>query len=127
MLRSVRAWIERLPIEDPVQREQAVTVQVLCLVAIAWVAAVLYGSESGFAGGEMGEIERGVVDAEHLRPMDFVVPDIPRISSRGTLREILAPIRALRTQVAEDVLLMDLELTRGAYATCLLREYMKNG
>ena len=41
MLRSVRAWIERLPIEDPVQRDQAATVQVLCLIAIAWVAAVL--------------------------------------------------------------------------------------
>ncbi len=97
-----------------------------CREKKAWVAAVLYGSESGFAEGEMGEIERGVIDAERVRPEDFIIPEIPRISSKGTLREILAPIRALQAEVIDETLHVDLELTRGAYATCLLREYMKN-
>lgn len=97
-----------------------------CRSGKAWVSAVLYGSESGFAGGAMGEIERGVIAEEGVRPEDFIVPDIPRISSRGTRREILAPIRSLEAEVLDATLRLSVELTRGAYATCLLREYMKN-
>ncbi len=41
MLRWLRAWLERVPIDEPVQRQQAVTVQILCLFAIAWIAATL--------------------------------------------------------------------------------------
>lgn len=97
-----------------------------CREGKAWVSAILFGSETPFAGGEMGEIERAVVAAEGLKPQDFIIPEIPRISSRGTRREILAPIRSLDAQVEGDVLRVSVELTRGAYATCLLREYMKN-
>ncbi len=97
-----------------------------CRAGKAWVGAVLYGSESGFAGGAMGEIERAVIAEEGVRPEDFIVPEIPRISSRGTRREILAPIRSLETEVLDGTLRLSVELTRGAYATCLLREYMKN-
>ena len=89
------------------------------------MSALLYGSESVFAEGEMGEIERDTVASEGVRPEDFIIPDIPRISSRGTRREILAPIRALETDVHGRSLQVAVELTRGAYATCLLREYMK--
>jgi tRNA pseudouridine13 synthase len=98
-----------------------------CREGKAWVSAILYGSESRFADGVMGEIERQVVAREGLRPEDFIIPDIPRISSRGTRREILAPFRALEAQVRDGTLRLSVELTRGAYATCLLREYMKNG
>ncbi len=98
-----------------------------CREGKAWVSAILYGSETPFAGGEMGEIERKAVEAESLHPEDFIVPDIPRISSRGTRREILAPIRELHATADDRLLRLSVELTRGAYATCLLREYMKNG
>lgn len=98
-----------------------------CRAGKAWVSGVLFGSESRFADGAMGEIERGAVAAEGLRPEDFIIPDIPRLSSRGTRREILAPIHSLEARVAEGTLRVSVELTRGAYATCLLREYMKDG
>ncbi len=98
-----------------------------CREGKAWVSAVLYGSESRFAEGEMGEIERTVVLAEGLRPEDFIVPDLPRVSSRGTRREILAPIRGLQASVDGSSLGITVELTRGAYATCLVREYAKDG
>ncbi len=97
-----------------------------CREGKAWVSAVLYGSESAFAAGEMGEIERATIEAEGIRPDDFIIPDLPRISSRGTRREILAPIRALQATVVQDILTLDVELTRGAYATCLTREYAKD-
>ncbi len=96
-----------------------------CRAGKAWVSATLYGSESGFAGGLMGEIERATIEAEGVRPEDFIVPDLPRISSKGTRREILAPLRGLEAAVEEGRLRVAVDLTRGAYATCLLREYTK--
>ena len=75
----------------------------------------------------MGRIEKEVVAREHLRPEDYITPAIPRISSRGTRREIRAPVRSLEARVHGSTLDVSVELTRGAYATCLLREYMKNG
>ncbi len=96
-----------------------------CHEGKAWVSAILFGSETRFADGAMGEIERAAVAAEGLSPEDFIIPEIPRISSRGTRREILAPLRSLEASVEGDSLRVSVELTRGAYATCLLREYMK--
>jgi tRNA pseudouridine13 synthase len=96
-----------------------------CREGKAWVSAILFGSEPEFAGGEPGQIERGVIAAEALSPKDFVIPDIPRISSKGTRREILAPVKNLEAKVEGSNLHLSVELTRGAYATCLLREFMK--
>jgi tRNA pseudouridine13 synthase len=97
-----------------------------CHEGKAWVSAILFGSETRYADGEMGAIERAVIESEGLHPEDFIVPDIPRISSRGTRREILAPFRSLAATVEGTTLRVAVELTRGAYATCLLREYMKS-
>src|SRR2546427_12582648 len=63
-----------------------------CREGKAWVSAILFGSESEFAGGEVGQIEKEIVATEGLRPEDFIIPDIPRISSKGSRREILAPL-----------------------------------
>ncbi len=101
------------------------TVTRRCRDGKAWVSAILFGSEPEFAGGEPGQIEKAVVAAEALRPEDFIIPDLRRLSSKGTRREILAPIRNLDVAVVGDELHVDVELTRGAYATCLVREFMK--
>jgi len=65
------------------------------------------------------------VGSEGLRREDFIIPELPRLSSKGTRREILAPFHDLDSAVVGDGLRVDVELTRGAYATCLLREFMK--
>ncbi|HLE54470.1 MAG TPA: tRNA pseudouridine(13) synthase TruD [Thermoplasmata archaeon] len=96
-----------------------------CRAGKAWVSAVLFGSESEFAGGQPGQIEKAVVAGEGLQPKDFLIPDLPRLSSKGARREILAPVKALEARIDETILRIDAELTRGAYATCLLREFMK--
>ena len=98
-----------------------------CTSGKAWVSAILFGSEPEFAGGEPGQIEREVVAAEGLQPQDFVIPEIPRISSKGTRREVLAPLRSLETTLVGRSLSLGFELTRGSYATSLLREFMKGG
>jgi len=97
-----------------------------CREGKAWVSAILFGSEPEFAAGEPGQIEKEIVASEGLRPEDFIIPDIPRISSKGTRREILAPVRNLETDVREGLLLLSFDLTRGAYATSLVREFTKS-
>ena len=56
---------------------------------------VLFGQDSVFSTGEMGEIERSVVESEGLKLQDFKVPEIPECNSRGSRRELLAHYKDL--------------------------------
>lgn len=96
-----------------------------CQAGKAWVSVVLFGSGSEFSGGEPGQIEQEIVAREGIRPLDFVIPDLPHVSSKGTRREALASVRSLETSVAARDLKIGFELNRGCYATSLLREFMK--
>lgn len=91
----------------------------------AWVTGVLFGSKSSFAGGVMGEIERNVIEAEGLRPEDFTIPKMPRLSSRGTRRALAVAMPPVAMAPFESAMRMKFELPRGCYATVLLREFMK--
>jgi tRNA pseudouridine13 synthase len=92
----------------------------------AWVSGLLLGYDVPFAKGEMGRLERQVVEEEGVRPEDFVVSEMSRLSSRGLRRELLAPLMDLSYRVDSDVLL-SFRLNPGCYATALLREIMKGG
>ena len=92
---------------------------------MAFVTGVLFGSESGYAGGEMGEIERRVVESEGLSPEDFTIPAMPRLSSRGTRRPLSLPLPGMDITPMEGAVRMKFELLKGSYATMLLREFMK--
>jgi len=96
-----------------------------CRARKAWTSGILFGSEPLFAEGEPGEIEHAIVASEGLRPEDFIIPEIPRISSKGTRRELLAPLGDLDSRVADRTLVLSFELARGCYATSLLREFIK--
>jgi tRNA pseudouridine13 synthase len=126
-----------LPADSAAHPDRARTIDVTCdnreRVAArcregkAWVSGILFGSEPEFAAGEPGQIEKEIIASEHLRPEDFLIPDIPRISSKGTRREILAPVANLKAEVQESALFLSFDLTRGSYATSLVREFMKSG
>ena len=92
----------------------------------ALVSGVLFGAEVPLAAGSMGEIEREVVAVEGLKPDDFVIPRMPRLSSRGTRRELLAPVRGLAWSVEASTAKFAFDLSKGSYATSLLREFTKN-
>lgn len=92
----------------------------------AWVSGLLLGYDVPFAEGEMGRLERSVVEEEAVRPEDFVVTEMPRLSSRGLRRGLLAPLMEFSHQVDGDVLL-SFRLNPGCYATALLREVTKGG
>ncbi|MEM4729188.1 MAG: tRNA pseudouridine(13) synthase TruD [Thermoplasmata archaeon] len=93
----------------------------------AFVSGILFGTETPFAEGRMGEIERAVVAEEGLRPQDFIIPEIPEASSKGTRREVLVPFRPGEPEIVlePDAVLFRFTLPRGCYATALMREYMK--
>ena len=92
----------------------------------AFVTISLFGSESRIPDGEMGEIERSVIEEEKLSPEDFIVPGLPHCSSKGSRREILCPVAGLSHNVVDEGYEMSFSLPKGNYATCLLREYMKS-
>ncbi|MCJ2520797.1 MAG: tRNA pseudouridine(13) synthase TruD [Candidatus Thermoplasmatota archaeon] len=90
----------------------------------AWISGLILGYEVHFAQGEMGRLERGVVEEEGVKPEDFAVRAMPRLSSRGLRREILATLRDFSYRVNGD-LLLSFQLNPGCYATALLREITK--
>lgn len=91
----------------------------------AYVSATLFGSQSSFSGGEMGEIEREIIEEEGVKKDDFIIPRISSISSRGTRREIFSPVKDLELNVEPGGFNISFGLNKGSYATTLLREFMK--
>jgi tRNA pseudouridine13 synthase len=93
----------------------------------AFISGVLFGSESVLPEGEMGDIERKVIEEEGLQGKDFMVPQLHQCSSKGSRRELLARITDLKYSYSEGCVDFSFSLNKGCYATCLLREFMKKG
>ncbi len=98
----------------------------------AAVSGILFGSDTVFSDGEMGEIEHKIIDSEKIDPRDFIIPDIPRISSYGSRHPLLSSIDKIDYKLTKDefnkeknVLILKFDLKKGCYATSLLREFMK--
>ena len=99
----------------------------------AFVSGLLLGSDSRFSEGEMGEIEHGIVDIEKINTQDFIIPDIPYLSSSGSRRSLLAFLKSIDWELKHDelaknkfALTLKFDLLKGCYATSLLREFMKS-
>jgi tRNA pseudouridine13 synthase len=91
----------------------------------AFVSCLLYGTESAFADGRMGEIERKIVEAEEISKLDFQIVGLREASSKGSRREILSSYKDLAINVGEGEATFQFTLTKGCYATTLMREFMK--
>jgi tRNA pseudouridine13 synthase len=91
----------------------------------AFVSGLLYGTESVFADGRMGEIERKIVQAEEISKLDFQIVGLREASSKGSRREILSSYKDLAINVGEGEATFQFTLTKGCYATTLMREFMK--
>ena len=91
----------------------------------AFVSGLLYGTESVFADGRMGEIERKIIEAEEISKLDFQIVGLREASSKGSRREILSSYKDLAINVGEGEATFQFTLTKGCYATTLLREFMK--
>jgi tRNA pseudouridine13 synthase len=91
----------------------------------AFVSATLYGHESEFANGEMGDIEASIIEQEGVKQRDFVLSEYHKLGSRGKRREILAPAKNFEFRQVEEGIQFDFGLNKGCYATTFLREFMK--
>ena len=98
----------------------------------AVISGVLIGSDTQIAEGEMGEIENRIIEKENINPKDFIIPDIPYISSFGSRRSLIGFIKDFDCRLMKDTLndgkkalFLRFELQKGCYATSLLREFMK--
>jgi tRNA pseudouridine13 synthase len=95
----------------------------------AAVTGLVPGAEVAFASGEAGEIERKVLEDAGRTAAQFVIPDLPRLTTRGVRR----PLALRPTQVQIDAgqarsapaVRLRFELPRGCYATVVLREVIK--
>ena len=96
----------------------------------AVVSGILFGSDSVFCDGEMGEIEHKIIEAEKINHRDFIIPEIPFISSSGSRRPTLGFVKDFDYKLFNDettgkALTLNFELLKGCYATSFLREFMK--
>ncbi|MEF8848793.1 MAG: tRNA pseudouridine(13) synthase TruD [Candidatus Thermoplasmatota archaeon] len=99
----------------------------------AVVTGLLLGTESVYAKGLMGEIEKKVINQENIKKRDFIIPEIPYLSSKGLRRPVIAFVKNLSYKIGKDELNRNKKklglkfgLDKGTYATSLLREYMKS-
>ncbi|HHC19425.1 MAG TPA: tRNA pseudouridine(13) synthase TruD, partial [Euryarchaeota archaeon] len=62
---------------------------------------------------------------EGINPKDFVVPNMPELTSEGTRRALGVPVKWIFWKFKENTAVLSFELYKGCYATSLLREFMK--
>lgn len=98
----------------------------------AFITAPLIGYEAHLSEGMPGEIEQAVIEEEKVDLEGFRIPEIPELASKGLRREVIIPAHIVY-EVMEDTfnsgcaaVKLVFNLQSGAYATTVLREYMKN-
>lgn len=98
----------------------------------AVITAALPGTEVPLAQGEPGEIERKAMADADVSRSNFIVPEHLEWSSKGLRRSVLLRPTGWNLELADDELhpgrsraTIRFALPRGAYATSVLREYLK--
>jgi tRNA pseudouridine13 synthase len=89
------------------------------------VALPIFGAKPRLSGGEMGNLEKQVLEEENVKAQGFRVAEMPEISAKGELRAVICPIKNLCSNIEEQRVQLEFMLLRGSYATVLLREIMK--
>jgi len=113
--------------DNPISVDEANMPKVLanCRANKAFVSGLLYGTESNFAGGTMGEIERMTIETEGIERPNFQIVGLREASSSGTRRELLAVYKDFSMSVGLNEANFSFTLNKGCYATAFLREFMK--
>ena len=117
----------------PVKKNNIDKVNLQIFKGKACVSSILFGYNTIFSNGEMGEIEHKIIESERFDPRDFIIPEIPFISSSGSRRSIVGFIQDFHFNLIKDdikpnkkALFLTFQLHKGSYATSLLREFMKS-
>lgn len=100
----------------------------------AFITAPIFGYETECAEGVQGELEQKVLRDEAIELSDFYNETMPELSSKGTRRPMMVPVKVRVDDLTSDELnpgrfkvRLQFFLPKGSYATILLREYTKSG
>ena len=93
----------------------------------AFVAGPLVGVATRLPSGEPGRLLERLLAEEDVRPSAFGVPVAPELASEGTWRPILLPLPPIGLEADAQGVWFRFALPKGAYATVLLREFLKGG
>lgn len=85
----------------------------------------LYGTKVPFAGAEVGEMERAVLDKYGLKKEDFECPKMPKLGSHGLRRSMRFRVWDTHAEACDDGIIVEFSINKGSYATAVLREIMK--
>jgi tRNA(Glu) U13 pseudouridine synthase TruD len=92
----------------------------------AFVAGPLVGYETTRTSGPAGDLLEGVLQEQDVEPGMFRVRAAPEVASRGAWRPILVPVPPMGILTdGSDGVRLRFALPKGAYATVLLREFLK--
>jgi tRNA pseudouridine13 synthase len=95
------------------------------------VALPIFGAKQKLSEGEMGVIERQVLEEECVKAEEFRVPLLSEICAKGELRSAVCPVKNFAAGAVtidfdgKAQIPLEFMLLRGAYATVFLREIMK--
>ncbi|ALV62066.1 tRNA pseudouridine 13 synthase [Thermococcus sp. 2319x1] len=92
----------------------------------AMVTGPIFGFASRLAGGEMGRIEREVLEEEGITLEEFKMKHLKILAEPGGRRELLIKPKKFRYKAFEEGLVFRFFLPKGVYATSVLREIMKD-
>ena len=100
----------------------------------AIIVLPLIGYSSKLPDGDMGEIISKILDQEGVSPRDFRIERMKELSSSGEFRPITLQINdmSFSKPLKDDVnpkkakVEFDFSLSKGCYATVVLREFMKS-
>ncbi len=93
----------------------------------AFVAGPLVGAETPIGTGPGGALIADVLAEESVEPARFNVPAAPELASRGAWRSALLPVPPIGLAADGESIWFRFSLPKGAYATILLREFLKRG
>ena len=85
----------------------------------------LYGTKVPFAEGEVGEMEKNVLENYNIDKQNFEVPKMPRLGSHGLRRSMRFQVWDASASATDDGVLCEFSINKGSYATAVLREIMK--
>ena len=85
----------------------------------------LYGTKVPFADGEVGEMEKDILNKYDITKQDFEVPKMPRLGSHGLRRSMRFQVWDASATPTDDGVMCEFSINKGSYATAVLREVMK--
>ena len=97
-----------------------------CTEGKAWIAGLLPGANSNFSKGRQGELEKEVMNDFRVKFKDFIIDDIPELSSYGMYRPLFQKYNDIKVDFDSDDPVLTFWLHKGTYATSFLREIMKS-